>query len=324
MQKKAETGLKKFASRVYIVVSQICDNPIYTAVAVTILALIVIVIATSAVFSYNLNFLEDIFVEAHGMLFDLIVIGVFILWLDKKREGKLEIKRYREEIDIYRGWESKEAAYRTSAAIRKLNECNVTDMDLHNVYLDEMNLDGLDFRGANLSEASLVRANLSKALFDRADLTSANFTYANLEGASFRETDLLCAKFDEADMQGADLSFAGWTEVSVKGGNLFNVDFKGVFEGWQNVGGGEFNYLDQLLDQIREARTMYHPRNMDKALKKPLQEKYPHLFSDPRESEHDALWLKYLREHHPDHHEVRREDAWREREHKIRTAENEK
>ena len=63
--------------------------------------------------AYNDIFIRDVLVEAHGMLFDILIIGTFIFALhelvEKRRERKSKIKRWQEEIDDYRGWDEKEA-----------------------------------------------------------------------------------------------------------------------------------------------------------------------------------------------------------------------
>ncbi len=67
------------------------DHPILTAFVVFILASAAVTGATLLLPSYwgegryDQGFLRNILVEAHGMLFDILVIGIFILWLTKKQ-----------------------------------------------------------------------------------------------------------------------------------------------------------------------------------------------------------------------------------------------
>ncbi len=55
------------------------------------------------------------------MLFDILVIGIFILSLNRLAEKRIENQRYIDEIDDFRGWRSKEAAYKIAGNIRRLN-----------------------------------------------------------------------------------------------------------------------------------------------------------------------------------------------------------
>ena len=50
--------------------------------------------------------------EAHGMVLDILVIGVGVALLNKYSEKRRDISRYQEEIDDFRHWDSDEAAYR--------------------------------------------------------------------------------------------------------------------------------------------------------------------------------------------------------------------
>jgi hypothetical protein len=71
---------------------------------------------------------EEIFVEADGVVFDLIVFGVVLTIYEAYREIKEKnerelkeknekIERLHEDIDDYRGWDEKEAMYRIVGAV---------------------------------------------------------------------------------------------------------------------------------------------------------------------------------------------------------------
>ena len=64
------------------------DRPILLAFFVFLGATILVVSLTGWFYAYNAAFLENILVEAHGMLFDLLIIGVFVLWLNSKGERR--------------------------------------------------------------------------------------------------------------------------------------------------------------------------------------------------------------------------------------------
>src|SRR5690606_26693352 len=65
------------------------------------------------------EFWMNILAEAHGTVFDLLIIGWFLLWLNKIAERRLRNSRYREEIDDYLGWRSPEATHRIVGNIRR-------------------------------------------------------------------------------------------------------------------------------------------------------------------------------------------------------------
>lgn len=147
-------------------------------------------------FSSDGEFWKGILVEAHGMLFDIAIIGVLILWLNKKGEKRLEIQRYKDEIDDFRYWKSEEAMHRIVGNIRRLNKKGVSSIHLNECYLKNANLSGVTLQGAYLVNATLNGAILFSTNLRYADLRNANFIDANLHTADFREADLRLALFN--------------------------------------------------------------------------------------------------------------------------------
>jgi BTB/POZ domain-containing protein KCTD9 len=139
------------------------------------LATVVVASLTIAFYSYDGEFLKNVLVEAHGILLDILVIGIFILWLNRKGEKQLENRRYREEIDDFRGWNSDEAGYRIAGNVRRLNRNGITK-----IQLDRCHLVKVDLGGADLSHASLTEANLNRASPGGANLIGTNLSDADL------------------------------------------------------------------------------------------------------------------------------------------------
>ncbi len=67
------------------------------------------------------NFWGQILAEAHGMIFDIAVIGILLFWLKSNGATRQQIRTYKDEIDDFRLWESEEAAFRTVGNIKRLN-----------------------------------------------------------------------------------------------------------------------------------------------------------------------------------------------------------
>lgn len=189
----------------------IIDDPIKSSCSALLVAIAIIVIVTgfwdslSGMFFkntkwglYNRTFWESVLVEAHGMLLDILVFGVLLVWIAKKRENRLEVKRYIEEIDDFRGWKSEEAVRRIRGNILRLNRLGKTDIDLHHCFLK-----GADLRRANLRGAKLTGAVLEDAKFWMADLSDSKLWSANLEGASLYEANLQGADLWRAKLKGA-------------------------------------------------------------------------------------------------------------------------
>ena len=194
-------------------------------------AAVVIPLSLPFYLSDPLGFLENIAGEAHGMVFDLLVIGWFIFWLQRQGEQRLRTSRYREEIDDFIGWRSAEAALRIAGNVRRLNRAGVrSDFVLTEAYLQAVNLSeaemdgsqlwGADLTGASMAGVQLRKANLAGATLRGADLEHAVLTEADLRGAEMTEVDLERAFLEDADLRGANLTAADLQFASLPGARL--------------------------------------------------------------------------------------------------------
>lgn len=176
-------------------------------------------------------FWVDILVEAHGLLFDLIVFGILLSIYDALRSKNDRITRNEEEIEDFRSWDEKEAMYRIVGAIKRLNKEKVSKMALYNCNLNEADLqdrilDGSDMVEVKLQNADLRRAQLCKAVLMKAQLNNSNLEGANLEGASLLSANLRNAKFGGANMAKTDLRGA-----QINGSTFVISDSKINFDG---------------------------------------------------------------------------------------------
>lgn len=96
-------------------IGKITVNPLFTAVLAFLIAGTVIGILSRTFYASG-DFREGILVESHGMLLDILVFGILILWLNRIGEKRLEIRRYEEEINDYRDWTGDEASTTSCSA----------------------------------------------------------------------------------------------------------------------------------------------------------------------------------------------------------------
>lgn len=158
----------------------------------------------------------DVIVEAHGMLFDIVLFGIILTVYETITDRKGKVERYREEIMDFLGWESEEAKYRIVGNIKRLNRLKVHNIKLNSAYLKGANLEkvylgGADLHGANLQGANLGGAGLLFANLQGADLMKANLQGAELFNANFEGTNL-----EKANLKGAKLIIEELEEVRLK------------------------------------------------------------------------------------------------------------
>jgi uncharacterized protein YjbI with pentapeptide repeats len=198
------------------------------------------------------EYLLDVLVEAHGLVFDLLVLGVLASIFSYIAQRHERIARYNEEIDDFRGWRSPEAMYRIVGNIQRLNREGVQPVNLADVYLKGAELSGFNLSHMNLSGAILHNARLEKADLNAADLHGAaligvdlNEAYlyrTNFEGADLRWADLHGANLREANLREADLQWTNFQGADLRGASFRAANFQGADLRGANLGDADLQW----------------------------------------------------------------------------------
>lgn len=242
----------------------IIDRPVIISVIILLISLIVIRELTLSFFGYNKTFWENILVEAHGMLLEVLVFGVLILWLNQKNERRRTIQGYLNDIEFFRGWVSEEGVRRTTGNIHLLNIVGVSDIDLTYCYLKKAKLVYANLSKSNISEAILEEINLF-----RADLSKARCIKSNMRGALLEESNLRGVIFKEADLTGANLAGADLSDANFHKANLQDVCLS--------------------IDQLMKVETLYKVKNLNSELEKQLRETNCFLLEKPNDPDLERL-----------------------------------
>lgn len=312
-----EPILKGGKNRLTLGAKAIYDKILLSPMAIslfTFMFTIIVVVGLSRHF-YDASFLREIVVEAHGLLMDILVFGIFLLWLNKKKEDRMSIQKYHEEIDDFRGWESEAASRRIRGNIRRLNKKGFSQIDLGKCYLR-----GVDLREVNLRNAILRKVDLEKAQLEGADLRHADMEGANLKGANLQQAylrgaglqgvdlrganlqggNLEAADMWDANLQGADLRLANLQNsnmegvfmwgANLQGANLQDVclegaNLQGVNIGDANLQGADLRFanLEGVIlssQQLADVKTLYQAR-LDPFLQNQVSTDYPQLLAEP-------------------------------------------
>ena len=275
--------MKEFFAKLEERFKRMIEKPILTSFMVLIfLSILVLGLSAPYYLSNFKDFFKEVLAEAHGMLFDIAIIGILIFWLNANGEKQLRIKMYKDEIDDFRQWESEEAAFRTVGNIKRLNRHNISNINLVNCHLTKTNLNQVKLTGSNLNSANLshcnaiecdfsdARANqtnfenakMNQAIFNKAFASGANFKDAFLIKAQFKNAFLIKANFSNAYLMEADLSGCHLTGAIFDEASLYKANLKGV-EGL-------------TIDQLKNVKTLYLAKLDDDILKE-VTENYPDL-----------------------------------------------
>lgn len=269
--------LKKF-------IKEVPEKPLVTTGLV--LAVLSILIFTLS-FPFYLNdmelFYENILIEAHGMLFDLLIIGILLVWLNKNGERQIRIKRYAEEIDDYRHWKSEEASFKIIGNIKRLNKDKITQIDLFNSYLKNANLNYVDLTGSNMNYVNLDEASLVNSMLCRVRLNQASLKATKLNKADFRGAFLSGANCDAASMIKSDFEGAQLIKTNLSNTFLMDANFKGAMMAGADLTGANLMKSDLrgaqglTVEQLSVARSLAKAQ-LDPELETVLREQHPQLF----------------------------------------------
>ena len=106
---------------------------------------------------------------------------------------------------------------------RDLQGANFRLADLNGADLSHTNLQGAQFDDANLSDASLFHADLRNARFVGTNLSRADLQWADMRGATFYHADLQYARLVDAQLDNASLEDCGVYGVAVWNLSLANA-----------------------------------------------------------------------------------------------------
>lgn len=230
-----------------------------------LVAVTILVLALSM--KYYLNdfdaFWAQILAEAHGMIFDIAVIGILIFWLNQNGQIRQRIRFYKDEIDDFRLWESEEAAFRTVGNIKRLNRHNIFEINLVNCFLSKTNLNYVNLKGsnlnsANISQSSMIEANLENTRLNQTNFENSNLNQANLQGAyasgaNFKDAFLIKTQFQNAFMIKANFNNAYLMEANLTNSYLMGADLENASLYKADLRGAK----GLTIEQLAKAKTLY-------------------------------------------------------------------
>jgi len=251
----------------------VIEKPLLTSTIVLILVAILVIGLSLNYYIYDTSaFIGQILAEAHGMIFDIAVIGILLFWLNQNGEVRQRIRTYKDEIDDFRLWESEEAAFRTVGNIKSLNRHKIHEINLVNCYLARTNLNYVNLAGSNinscnLSQSSLIESNLENTRLNQTNFENSNLNQANLKsayasGANFKDSFLIKTQFEGAFLIKANFFNAYLMEANLQNSYLMGADlenaslYKAGLRGAKGI----------TVEQLSKAKTLYMARFDDEIL----------------------------------------------------------
>ena len=221
---------------------------------------------------YSKSFFENVLVEAHGTVLDLVVVGSLLFYFDQRRSRQNERKRLEETLSDLQTYQAPDASYRVLGTIRRLislgiRSLHLSEMQLNNlrvadIMLTRSNCHAIVFNDSLLVNIRLEHCACDAAIFAGAKLEHVEFSHCSFKRAKFHGTRLDGVDFRTCEIQGAD-----FTNASLRSANFRGVDCRGLK--LQNADMRSANFIDaKNLDPsaFSSARIIKHLKTNDPAI----------------------------------------------------------
>jgi uncharacterized protein YjbI with pentapeptide repeats len=256
--------LKKRIRKLNEAFNSIIEKPLLTSSLVLLMVTIIVLGLSMKYYIEEFDtFIPQVLAEAHGMIFDIAVIGILIFWLNHNGEIRQRIRTYKDEIDDFRLWESEEAAFRTVGNIKRLNRHKIHEINLVNCYLPRTNLNYVNLAGSNLNSSNVTQSSLIECNFENARLNQTNFESSNLNqanmkgayasGANFKDAFLIKTNFEGAFLIKANFRNAFLMEANLQNCYVMGADFENASLYKADLRGAK----GLSIDQLAKAKTLY-------------------------------------------------------------------
>jgi uncharacterized protein YjbI with pentapeptide repeats len=158
-----------------------------------------------------------------------------------------------------------------------LKYAHLEEATLIHTYFENADLRWAHLEGVHGTHVSLNGTDMSQAHLEKANLFESQLQGTRLEGAYLQDTGLSMSHFEGANLQNAHLEGAKLNEAYLKGAYCRGANFEGTDFLKADLKGT----YGLSFDQLSKVKTLYKAK-LNPKLEKPLREKYPDLFDEPK------------------------------------------
>ena len=232
---------------------QFKEDSIFFSLCLLCICVACVLLVYLAIPSFRPGYLEGVYVEFTGMLFDIIVFGLIIGFYDRLNKRRTEqervdiertmnIARQKEILDDFKRWgDEKEGKFRIAGAIRRINRLGETAIDFSGcrlIYFSFQMNDINDISGATFYP-KIIENRQFKLSTIITELREISFQFVNCTGVIFSGgpkwhpfTNLSFSKADLSDavFDGAHLIYENESErkTELSAGEVIHRQFEGA------------------------------------------------------------------------------------------------
>jgi len=168
------------------------DNIIFFLSLTIIISLILFIINKTC----DLWDTEGVYVETVGGVLDIIVFGIILSIYEKRKFKRNDIKRYKEELKDYEGWDEKEAFYRVRGIINRLSLLKHTSFDFYGLIVRHISFGDVYFNGSIINSPKFESVQ-----FNSCEIKNTKI----LASRDFKDIEFNWCTFDNFEIKGSKL-----------------------------------------------------------------------------------------------------------------------
>lgn len=221
---------------------------------------------------YNKDFFENLLVEMHGGIIDLLIVGVILYGFEIRRAKSDSIQEAKDNLADLSYYSGSDASFKFYRALRRLASLKVHSVDIPNGSLNDLKIKSLSLANSNLAAVDFSRSNLDNVRLQKCDLQATQFFDSKLQHCTFKELNLKRSKFIKASLKGMSFESCTIEGAIFKDSNLQSAIFKGVdckgvsFKGC-NLRSASFrgaqNVTREMIEEASDFRFVKYPEMTD-------------------------------------------------------------
>ncbi len=184
---------------------------------------------------YKQSFWENLVISLHGVLIDLILVAILILWLDHRRNKRALNQQFKEDLEDYALLDFDEVNLKKLGHLKRLNLNGIESVNVQNLVLNRMHAKGLTFTNCKMIGLKLSNGKIEGSNFASVNMRSCNFEETELKSTTFSSCILLRTKFISARLKGVSLAQCNLERCDFSGANMQSAILKE-----SNVQGAKF------------------------------------------------------------------------------------
>lgn len=221
---------------------------------------------------YDKDFFENVLVEMHGGIIDLLIVGVILYGFDIRRTKKDSIENARNDLADLKYYFGSDASFKFYRALRRLASLEVHNVEIPNGSLSNLKIKSLSLSKSNLVAVDFSRSSLDNVTLQKCDLQAAQFIDSKLRHCTFENLNLERSKFIKADLKGMNFESCIIEGAIFKDSNLQsaifkNVDCRGVSFKGCNLRSASFrgakNLTKDMIEEAADYRFVKYPERAD-------------------------------------------------------------